>query len=188
MTDDRLLVVPLGVGDAFTKKWYSTTLLLSAGGKLTLVDIPDPPRKVLHESGTAAGIECGFDKIDDVILTHVHGDHANGLECFGFYKRFFQKKVAQDLVDPEVFGPLWENKLKAAMGRIYTDPECTVGRDVGLEEYLRRGRCRSPGGRKSMGCGSRSAGAVTPCRSSGCGSNTAGGGSDTAPTRCICRR
>src|SRR5215210_2062858 len=104
MTDQPLTVLPLGVGDAFSAKWYQTTFLLIAGGRHTLVDIPDPPRKALAEACAAAGVPSDLNQIDDLILTHVHGDHANGVEPFGFWKLFAQKHRARLWSIPEVTG------------------------------------------------------------------------------------
>jgi ribonuclease BN (tRNA processing enzyme) len=133
--EDRLEVITLGVGDAFSARTYQTSLLLSAGGRMTLIDIPDPPRKAMAEAGRELRTDCGLERVDDVIVTHVHGDHANGLECYGFFKRFVQKRRPRLWSIPDVFGPLWENKLKAGMGRL-VEIDLNKGRDVGPEEYF----------------------------------------------------
>jgi ribonuclease BN (tRNA processing enzyme) len=128
-------VLVLGVGDAFSERWDSTSFVLSAGGRNTLVDIPAPPRKVIREASAAAGRPLRIDDIDDLILTHVHGDHCNGVECFGFYKLFVQKRRPRLWTIPEVSGPLWEHRLRAPMERLW-NADFTASRDLALTDYF----------------------------------------------------
>lgn len=79
-----LRIVILGVGDAFTSRHFgSSALVESPSGARLLLDCPDPIHRVLHE-GTGGRVRV--DDIDDVLLTHIHGDHCNGLESFGFWR------------------------------------------------------------------------------------------------------
>jgi ribonuclease BN (tRNA processing enzyme) len=133
--DDGLHVLPLGVGDAFSERRDPTTFVLIAGGKFTLVDIPAPPRKVIREVSAAAGLVVSMDDVDDLILTHVHGDHCNGVECFGFYKLFVQKRKPRLWSIPEVTGPLWDHRLRAPMERLW-NAEFTASRDLTLTDYF----------------------------------------------------
>ncbi len=74
----------LGIGDAFTRRHFSTSALVEAPGGRVLIDCPDLIHRVLHEATTQAGWSVDASGVDDVILTHLHGDHCNGLESFAF--------------------------------------------------------------------------------------------------------
>ncbi len=82
-------VLPLGVGDAFSALYYSTCLALRAEGVWVIVDCPHPIRKVLRESSAPGGFNLDVKDIEAVFLTHLHADHASGLEGFGFRSVFF---------------------------------------------------------------------------------------------------
>jgi len=97
-------VTALGVGDAFSARWYSTCLLVTYAGKRLLIDCPHPIRKVLAES--APGVD--LPDLDGVVLTHLHGDHCSGLEGLGFFGHFVLQRPVPLLVWPGVSNRLWE--------------------------------------------------------------------------------
>ena len=81
----QLLVT--GTGDAFTSTSYGTSCVLQGDQGPVLVDCPDPIRRVLRQASEKSGWEVTLNTIDDILLTHLHGDHSNGLEAFGFWRR-----------------------------------------------------------------------------------------------------
>ncbi len=124
LNPQRLYVIPLGVGNAFTRVFYNSSLLVVAGGRVVLIDCPSPLRRVLHEASKKSGIDIELEHIDHAILTHLHADHAGGLEEFAYYKQYIAKQSRPHLyLLEELIGPLWENRLKAAMGGTESDPK-----------------------------------------------------------------
>ena len=83
-----LEVLVLGVGDAFSALHYSTCLALRAEGQWLLVDCPHPIRKILRESSLRAGLELDVGDLAGVVVTHLHADHASGLEGLGYFGFF----------------------------------------------------------------------------------------------------
>ncbi len=110
--------LPLGIGDFFSRIHYHTSLVVMAGGEMLLVDCPSPLRKMLYEASQFdfAAPDVDLDQIGHVILTHLHGDHANGLEELAFYKRFIQKQRPRLYTTAEVLEDLWEHRLRATLG------------------------------------------------------------------------
>jgi len=81
-------VLILGVGDAFTARYFgSSALVRSSDGACVLIDCPDLIHRALREAADEAGWSVDLNSIDDILLTHLHGDHSNGLESFGFWRR-----------------------------------------------------------------------------------------------------
>ncbi|MBN1902312.1 MBL fold metallo-hydrolase [Candidatus Sumerlaeota bacterium] len=111
----------LGIGDFFSKLYYHTHFIIYADENPVLVDCPDPLPKALYEASQKSGIEISLDDIDHVILTHLHGDHSNGLESLGFYNYFVLKRKPVIHTIPEVKEAMWVNKLKASMSPITND-------------------------------------------------------------------
>lgn len=119
MSDLHVLV--LGVGDAFSAEHYSTCLALRAEGSWLLVDCPHPIRKMLREASARSGVPLDLDQIEAVALTHLHADHASGLEGLGFFSHFVLGRRARVAVHPDVAHRLWDGHLAAGM-EILHDP------------------------------------------------------------------
>lgn len=80
-------VLILGTGNAFTRRHFGSSALIEAPEGHVLLDCPDPIHRVLHEATAEHGWEVDALAIDDIVVTHLHGDHSNGLESFGFSRR-----------------------------------------------------------------------------------------------------
>jgi ribonuclease BN (tRNA processing enzyme) len=111
----RFGFVPLGIGDLFSAAHYPTSLLLVADDQRLLIDCPSPLLRMLRDASATSGIAVGLDDVRHVILTHLHGDHAGGLECVGFHGRFNSHKPAHLWTLPEIAADLWEHRLRGSM-------------------------------------------------------------------------
>lgn len=126
-------VVVLGVGDAFSEKHRSSALLLVCDGYHLAIDCPDSYRAVLRAAERPSGRSLPMSAIDHVLLTHVHGDHMNGLEGFAFYKHFVEGKRTGLTASPEVLGSSWPARLASSMGTLWNGHEL---REMGFEDYF----------------------------------------------------
>ena len=122
-----LEVITIGVGDAFTARHFTTALLVRAEGFTLAIDCPDTYKRVLAASGVATS-EFGH-----VIITHVHGDHMNGLEGYAYFKRFAEGTRLGLSVVPEVREVLWEKRLAASMGQLWDGAKMN---DMRFEDYF----------------------------------------------------
>jgi len=109
----------LGTGDAFTRLHFGSSALIEAPDGYVLLDCPDPIHRVLHEATSEHDWEVDALGIDDILLTHLHGDHSNGLESFGFLRRFARRNGLTDTIprlhtSPPAADRLW-SKLAPAM-------------------------------------------------------------------------
>ena len=110
-----------GVGDAFSTDNYGTHFFVrSENGFLLAVDCPDSYRRAMkenafpHKDGT---LDVG--DIDAMFITHLHGDHINGLEMVLFYRMFITKKKLKLFTTQEVAKVLWEKRLEVSLGTIF---------------------------------------------------------------------
>lgn len=122
----------LGVGDAFSALSYSSCLLVESGGSRLLIDCPHPIRKMLAE-GTGGQVD--LDTVDAVVLTHLHADHASGLECYGYFSHFVLKRPARLAVHPAVSARLWDGHLAAGMECLMSAADHRVNQR-GLADYF----------------------------------------------------
>ncbi|MCC6741062.1 MAG: MBL fold metallo-hydrolase [Planctomycetia bacterium] len=129
----RFEVVTLGNGDAFTESRFNTAFLLRCDGATLAVDCPDRYRAVLKAASAASGLALRVEDVDDLLLTHLHGDHVNGLEAVGFLKALVLKKRPRLWTTPEVAGEIWERRLGAAMGRLWDGSRFVERR---MEDYF----------------------------------------------------
>jgi len=111
----RFGFIPLGIGDFFSCIHYPTSLLVFLGGERLLIDCPPLLPRMLRETSVKSGISITMNDARNVVLTHLHGDHAGGLECLGFYSRFNSRQHASLWTLPEIAAELWEHRLSGSM-------------------------------------------------------------------------
>jgi ribonuclease BN (tRNA processing enzyme) len=126
-------VFVLGVGDAFTARHHTASLVLVCDGFHLAVDCPDRYREALASAGARSGRGVGIEAVDHLLLTHVHGDHMNGLEGLAFFKHFVEQKRLHLAVTPEVQEVLWDERLRASMGALF---DGTRTRAMELRDYF----------------------------------------------------
>ena len=107
----RFEVTALGVGDAFSELYDTSALLVEYDGFRLAIDCPDSYRRVLAKSHAK--------DVDHVLITHLHGDHVNGLEGYGFFKHFAEDKRLSLYASPEVLADIWPRRLAASMSELY---------------------------------------------------------------------
>ncbi|MFW6303950.1 MAG: MBL fold metallo-hydrolase [Candidatus Sumerlaeota bacterium] len=136
IANSPLSILPLGTSDAFCRTDYHTSAVLLAGRTVCLVDCPEPIHKILHERTAEAGLEISAADIQHVLLTHLHGDHANGLESFLFMRKFVYPDLDKPLIHclPEVADVLWEGKLACSMADS-SIPEIGMDIHLGPDDY-----------------------------------------------------
>lgn len=103
----------LGTGGAFTLKNFHTNMLLEHNGETLLIDCGSDIRFSLRDQ------EWGYKSIKDVYVSHLHGDHAAGLEYIGFASYFDPTMSKPRLYGSgEVLINLWDKVLSGGMGSL----------------------------------------------------------------------
>ena len=110
-------VIVLGVGDAFSDRHHGSSFLLSEAGFILAVDCPADYRKALQDASAAGGRQFSAEDIGHMLITHIHGDHMNGLEGLALYKQRFEKKRLRLALTPEVRAVIWDQRLAAGIGQ-----------------------------------------------------------------------
>lgn len=113
-----LRLLPLGVGDAFTERYFTQCLAVESEGAWLLVDCPHPIRRMIREGAAASGVDLDAGRIAGVALTHLHADHSSGLEGLAYYSFFHGRRRLRLIVHPDVAARLWEGHLAASMDQL----------------------------------------------------------------------
>jgi ribonuclease BN (tRNA processing enzyme) len=120
----------LGVGDAFSAKYYSSCLLIEHEGEKILFDCPHPIRKILKESRP----EVDLNDIRATVITHLHADHSSGVEGLGFFNYFALKRHAILIGHNKVLSELWP-KLSSSMSVLHIDHGMRLHGDYSYFQY-----------------------------------------------------
>jgi ribonuclease BN (tRNA processing enzyme) len=105
----------IGAGSAFTtdNNYQSNMLLESDQGKRLLIDCGSDARHALKELGLT------HLEIDNIYISHLHGDHVGGLEWIGFASKFDPRCQRPKLyVSQFLKSELWNNVLSGGMRSI----------------------------------------------------------------------
>ncbi len=123
----------IGVGDAFTDRYYNASFFVESGKTRLLVDAPPALGKALGDLGTRGGDRIGLADVDRVIITHLHGDHVGGLEQLLFFRRFVVGRKVELYACPEVLAGLWNTRLSGGMDTLMQADGSLV--HLKLEDY-----------------------------------------------------
>lgn len=99
----------IGTGGAFAKKYFNNNGLLSTEDFTLLIDCGITAPLALHHLGKS------LEKIDAILITHIHGDHVGGLEELAFRMKFIHEKKPVLYVAESLAKPLWEYTLKGGL-------------------------------------------------------------------------
>jgi ribonuclease BN (tRNA processing enzyme) len=124
-----LTLLPLGTGDAFSAAHHSCASALiyqdGHGDGLTrhvlLIDCPHPLRKVMRDAARAGGPSLDISDVTACVLTHLHADHASGVEGFLWFSRFALGKKATLALHDDVRARLWDGHLAAGMEQLLVE-------------------------------------------------------------------
>jgi ribonuclease BN (tRNA processing enzyme) len=118
-------LIPMGVGEAFSARHYTSCLAMGVDDHWLLIDCPHPLRKMLREGSIAAGLPrpLDIDHFTAAAVTHLHADHSCGLEDFGYYAYYAPGRRARLLMHPEASARLWDGLLAAGMEMVQGKPD-----------------------------------------------------------------
>jgi ribonuclease BN (tRNA processing enzyme) len=128
-SDVGMTFIPLGVGDAFSARHYTSCVAIEAEGKKLLVDCPHPIRKVLRDGSQPGEPALDLDGFEAFLVTHLHTDHSSALETLGFYGRYVLRRKLRVAAHPLVSARFWE-RLAPGMD------ENDGGRRMAIGDYL----------------------------------------------------
>jgi len=111
-------VLTLGVGDAFTKLHFGSSALIEGPHGYVLLDCPDLIHRTSHEATSRARWDVDASKIHDILLTHLHSDHCNGLESFAFARMILRMQdssvsLPRIYINEPASGRIWERLAPA---------------------------------------------------------------------------
>jgi ribonuclease BN (tRNA processing enzyme) len=123
----NVVLIPVGVGEAFTARYYTSCLALGVDDEWLLIDCPHPLRKMLREASIEAGLArpLDIDRFHGAAVSHLHADHCCGLEDFGFYSLFTLGRPARLLMHAEASARVWDGLLGAGMALTQTKPDAS---------------------------------------------------------------
>lgn len=108
-----------GVGNAFSRRHWGTNFLLRGDDDYLLgIDCPDSYRRALMQNDFEHGGEpLDVEHLDGMLITHLHGDHVNGLEMVLAYYRYVVEDTLDLFASTAVTNVLWQDRIGCSLGR-----------------------------------------------------------------------
>lgn len=125
-----MTLLPLGTGDAFSAERHSccNALVCDDGGAraVLLVDCPHPLRKVMRDAARVQGFALDVADVTACALTHLHADHASGVEGYLWFARFVVGTKGTLALHDDVRARLWEGHLAGGMEQLLGEDGTTT--------------------------------------------------------------
>jgi ribonuclease BN (tRNA processing enzyme) len=96
----------IGVGSAFSKRFFQNNILVVKGDSHVLVDCGTRTPEALALMGLSVA------KIDNYLLTHTHADHIGGLEEVMLVNRYGPRRKTTMIVTDKLRKALWSMSLR----------------------------------------------------------------------------
>lgn len=111
----------LGAGAAFVtdpNNFHSNMLLETTSGELLLIDCGGDARRSLHARG------LNHQDITNVYISHLHADHAGGLEWLAFSRKFDKNCATKPklYLHEDLVLPLWNHTLAGGLTSLSDEP------------------------------------------------------------------
>jgi ribonuclease BN (tRNA processing enzyme) len=74
----------IGTGSALSERHFGSSAALPWRDGIVLIDCPDAILRALACASKQSGCTLDAMRITDILITHLHGDHVNGLETIGW--------------------------------------------------------------------------------------------------------
>ena len=115
-------VLITGIGDAFSARWFGSSALIQSSEGLVAIDCPGAVMSMYRQAAEGAPWPVHATDVSDILLTHLHGDHSDGLETMGFTNRYLRTPPRRPRLHalPEVLERTWEKLAPAMDGRTRT--------------------------------------------------------------------
>lgn len=114
--DRGVQVLITGIGDAFSALSHGSSAVIRGPEGLLAIDCPGSVMAMYRAASSSSSWDVSAGTVDDIFLTHLHGDHSNGIEVLGFARRYLDDPPRRPRLHAisEVIDRLWE-KLAPAM-------------------------------------------------------------------------
>lgn len=108
--DLNMQIIPLGVGGAFTKKFYHNNYLLDFGDEKVVIDMGTSFMSHGDYKGSLENAGYKLTDVTGIIITHLHSDHVGGLGSYAQEARWvYQHKPT--LITTEALAPKLMNQI-----------------------------------------------------------------------------